>query len=326
MGVTRGVTLLTGGGFHGKSTLLEAIQVGVYNHIFNDGREWTVTEPSAVKIRAEDGRSIVNVDIRPFISGLPGQRDTSRFCTDDASGSTSMAANIQESLELGAKALLIDEDTSATNLLVRDERMQQLISNEPITPFISHARQLFEQAGVSTILVVGGLGDWLSVADNVIGMDEYRPHLLTKEARELARRSPAKIPPRPRNPVDGSEYVLMPGTSNRDCLQIPVALGHGKGCMSRRMDTITTESFELDLRAIEQLVEHGQTRTIAHLITHFAASQSQNGRLRSLCEQYEGDRLFTWDKADKRKLGDLVGLRSIELGAAINRIRGLHGR
>ena len=139
MGIARGITLLTGGGFHGKSTILEALELGVYDHIPGDGRELVVTEPTAVKIRAEDGRSVCKVDISPFISDLPGGKETIRFSTDDASGSTSMASNIQEALEAGSQTLLIDEDCSATNLLVRDQRMQLLIKKEPITPLISKA-------------------------------------------------------------------------------------------------------------------------------------------------------------------------------------------
>ena len=155
MGIPRGITLLTGGGFHGKSTLLEAIQLGIYNHIPGDGRELVVTDPTAVKIRAEDGRSVTSVDISPFIANLPGGKDTKRFSTDDASGSTSMAASISEALESGCTSLLIDEDSSATNLLVRGQRMQSLIRHEPITPLVSKARALFDQHGVSRSFPLG---------------------------------------------------------------------------------------------------------------------------------------------------------------------------
>lgn len=167
MGIPKGVTLLTGGGFHGKSTLLEALELGVYNQVPGDGREAVVTDETAVKIRAEDGRPVSKTDISPYISQLPGGKPTKTFSTEDASGSTSMAANIQEALEAGCKTILIDEDSSATNLLVRDWRMERLIRNEPITPLISKARALWQKHGVSTVIVIGGLGDWLSIADNV---------------------------------------------------------------------------------------------------------------------------------------------------------------
>ncbi|KAI9761824.1 MAG: hypothetical protein M4579_000763 [Chaenotheca gracillima] len=159
MGISRGVTVLTGGGFHGKSTLLEALELSIYNHVPEDGRDRVVTESKCVKIRAEDGRSVTGVDISPFISGLPRGKDTKAFSSTDASGSTSMAANIQEALELGASSILIDEDSSATNLLIRDQRMQALVTNETITPLVSKARALFDELGVSTIIVVGGCGD-----------------------------------------------------------------------------------------------------------------------------------------------------------------------
>ncbi len=144
MGIPAGVTLIVGGGYHGKSTLLSALERGVYNHIPGDGRELVVTDPTAVKIRAEDGRRVEGVDIRPFINNLPDHSNAAAFRTDNASGSTSQAANIIEALEVGAKTLLLDEDTCATNLMIRDARMQSLVekSGEPITPFIDRVRQL----------------------------------------------------------------------------------------------------------------------------------------------------------------------------------------
>ncbi len=192
MGIPEGVTLIVGGGFHGKTTLLEAIQFGVYNHIPGDGREFVITVKGAVKVRSEDGRYIEGVDISPFISNLPMGKDTRFFSTEDASGSTSLAAFIMEALEMGAELLLIDEDTSATNFLIRDARMQALISKgkEPITPFIDKVRTLFRDHGVSTILVLGGSGDYFDVADRVIALDSYRVYDVTDKAKEIAAMYP----------------------------------------------------------------------------------------------------------------------------------------
>ncbi|MCM1468754.1 MAG: ABC-ATPase domain-containing protein, partial [Alistipes sp.] len=177
MAIPQGITLIVGGGYHGKSTLLEALQNGVYNHIAGDGREYVVTDDTAVKLRAEDGRSIRDVDISLFINDLPNGRDTTRFSTADASGSTSQAAAVIENMEADCRLFLIDEDTSATNFMVRDELMQQVISREkePITPFLERVRGLYEKAGISTILVAGSSGAFFYIADNVIQMDCYRP-------------------------------------------------------------------------------------------------------------------------------------------------------
>ena len=174
------------GGYHGKSTLLKALEMGVYPHIAGDGREYVITESDAVKIRAEDGRSIKDTDISMFINDLPNGKDTKTFSTEDASGSTSQAANVVEAMEAGAAALLIDEDTSATNFMVRDELMQRVIHRdmEPITPFIERMRDLYENQGISTILVAGSSGAYFQVADVVIQMDRYVP----KEITALAKR------------------------------------------------------------------------------------------------------------------------------------------
>ncbi|MBD0362060.1 MAG: ABC-ATPase domain-containing protein, partial [Coleofasciculus sp. C3-bin4] len=188
MGIPVGVTLIVGGGYHGKSTLLRAIELGVYNHIPNDGRELVVTNPAAVKIRAEDGRSIASVDISPFINQLPQGRSTRQFSTTNASGSTSQAANIMEALEAGSRLLLVDEDTAASNFMIRDRRMQQLIAKdkEPITPFIDKVRQLYTDYAVSTILVMGGSGDYFDVAVTVIAMENFQPHDVTEKAKAIA--------------------------------------------------------------------------------------------------------------------------------------------
>ena len=185
LGIPRGVTLIVGGGYHGKSTLLRALERGVHPHVPGDGREFVVTEPGAVKIRAEDGRRVEACDISSFIDDLPQGRSTRSFASDDASGSTSQAANIVEALELGATTLLLDEDTSATNFMVRDARMQALVheDHEPITPFVDRVRELHERLGVSTVLVMGGCGDYFDVADTVIEMREYLPADVTAEAK-----------------------------------------------------------------------------------------------------------------------------------------------
>ena len=170
--VARGVTLIVGGGFHGKSTLLQALQNGVYDKVPGDGRELVVTDARAVKARAEDGRHVASVDIGAFINDLPGGKDTRAFSTQDASGSTSQAANIAEALEAGCSGLLIDEDTSATNFMLRDARMAALVAREPITPFRARVRALYEARGVSTVLVVGGSGDFFDACDCCVLMDE----------------------------------------------------------------------------------------------------------------------------------------------------------
>ena len=189
MGIPKGITLFAGGGYHGKTTILQAIQNGVYNHIGGDGRELVITDATAFKLRAEDGRSITGVDISPFIANLPNRKDTTRFSTEDASGSTSQAANLMEALESGSRLLLIDEDTSAANFMVRDDLMAQVIApgEEPITPFIDRVRAMYEDLGVSSMIVAGSSGAFFHVADTVIQMKEYVPVDITERAKQTAR-------------------------------------------------------------------------------------------------------------------------------------------
>ena len=195
MGIPKGITLIVGGGYHGKSTLLKTLEKSVYPHIAGDGREYIATEETGMKIRAEDGRSVYKEDISLFIRNLPNGKDTSCFSTLDASGSTSQAANTIEAVEAGSRLLLIDEDTSATNFMIRDELMELVIAaqQEPIVPFIKRVRQLYEEKGVSTILVAGSCGAFFHVADTVIQMDRYLPKEITQEAKKTAGAFPLKM-------------------------------------------------------------------------------------------------------------------------------------
>ena len=294
MGIPRGITLIVGGGYHGKSTLLSALEKGVYDHIRGDGREYVITDGTAVKVRAEDGRSITNVDISLFIRDLPNGKDTVRFSTQDASGSTSQAANVIEAVQAGSQLLLIDEDTSATNFMVRDELMARVVSRdkEPITPFISRIRDLYEKAGVSTILVAGSSGAFFHVADTVIQMDRYVPLEITEAAREAVEAGGT------------GQAAAAAGQDANGAGQPGKGDGHGAndggqaGSVYRAADfrlpsgrripaknnallhegrvkikVLSDDSFlisrdQLDLRGLEQLADREQVASLAHILKY----------------------------------------------------------
>ena len=325
MGIPKGVTLIVGGGFHGKSTLLRALERGVYNHLPGDGREWTVTIDSAVKIRAEDGRYVEKVDISPFIENLPHGKDTATFSTENASGSTSQAANIIEALEVGASLLLLDEDTSATNFVIRDARMQALVEKrrEPITPFVDKVRQLFEAHGTSTILVMGGSGDYFEVADRIILLDQYRPLQVTEEARRIVEVFPTK-----RQAEGGAEFGEL---SNRHPAAQSFDPSRGQRDVkidAKGLKKILFGTTAVDLSALEQLVDISQTRAIGEAIFYYAeryASKGQSLRegLQHLMDQLEKKGL---DMLTSHKTGNLARPRIFELAFAINRMRSLRVR
>ena len=322
MGLPEGITLIIGGGFHGKSTLLTALERSVYNHIPGDGREYVTTRADAVKIRAEDGRYVEKVDISPFINNLPLGKDTVRFSTENASGSTSQAANIMEALEVGCRLLLIDEDTSATNFMIRDVRMQRIVSKdkEPITPFLDKVEQLYKESGVSTILVMGGSGDYFEVATRVIMMEQFLPRDVTSQVKALLNEYPASRARegsasfgtiRPRKPLPSS-FVASRGKR-----EVKI---YTKGLL-----TILFGQQSLDLSCLEQLVDTSQTRAIGEMIYYY----SQNF-LDSTPDLYTGlKKMFaqiereTLDIILPYKAGNLVLPRIYELAGAINRMRSL---
>ncbi len=265
MGIPQGVTLIVGGGYHGKSTLLKALERGVYNHIAKDGREYVITDDTAVKIRAEDGRSIKHTDISMFINGLPNGKDTKAFMTEDASGSTSQAANVIEAMEAGARLFLIDEDTSATNFMIRDELMARVVHHdmEPITPFIDRVEELYQTYGISTILVAGSCGSYFYKADHVIQMYQYEPSEITAIAKQEAERFAGYAKDKPglnqsEPPVFDRRFASDKKAAQNDRIKVK---GMGRDAVSIDRDTI-------ELRYVEQLVDSEQTMALGYMVKY----------------------------------------------------------
>ncbi len=319
MGIKKGITLIVGGGYHGKSTLLKALELGVYDHIAGDGREYVITDDTAVKLRAEDGRSINNVDISLFINDLPNGRDTSCFSTEDASGSTSQAAAVIEGIEAGAQAFLVDEDTSATNFMLRDDLMQRIVSRdkEPITPFIERARDLYEQAGISTVLVAGSSGAYFFIADTVVQMDSYKPYDITEQVKAACGASGSKPEiTAPGFKLPGGKRKLAARTGRDQRIKVKV---HGK-------DAFQVAREPVDLRFVEQLADSEQTSALAQMVRY--------GLEKKLLERYTVKEVVELLVKEKNRSGlpaftdasyRAMGLcmpRVQEIYACLNRFRG----
>ncbi|MCD7726597.1 MAG: ABC-ATPase domain-containing protein [Clostridiales bacterium] len=262
MGIKKGITLIVGGGYHGKSTLLKALELGVYNHIPGDGREYVITDDTAVKIRAEDGRSVKKVDISMFISNLPNGKDTKGFYTEDASGSTSQAANVVEAMEAGTDVFLIDEDTSATNFMIRDELMQRVVNrdDEPITPFIDRVEELYREYGVSTVLVAGSSGSYFHKADCIIQMNQYRPMEITAFAKEEAKAFPMPVTEPPKGAKPQFLRRVRAERAFREDSRMKLKT-MGREAISINHDTI-------DMRCVEQLADTEQLAALAYLLKY----------------------------------------------------------
>ena len=321
MGIRKGITLIVGGGYHGKSTLLKALELGVYNHIAGDGREYVITDDSAVKIRAEDGRSIQKTDISMFINDLPNGKDTVGFRTEDASGSTSQAANVVESIEAGTSLLLIDEDTSATNFMIRDELMQRVIHRdmEPITPFIERIRELYDDYGISTVIVAGSSGAYFHIADSIIQMDRYVPKDITEYAKKEAENFP--MISGPEAPAEKPDFKRCPQPSQAF-----------RGNDRIKMKTLSREGVminkeTIDLRYVEQITDSEQVTALGYCI-RYAQKHILNGRkdLRQVVDELEN----TIEKGSLSALCEssssiscMAVPRKQEIFACFNRYRGL---
>ncbi|CAJ0635529.1 9324_t:CDS:10 [Entrophospora sp. SA101] len=327
MGIPPGITMITGGGFHGKTTLLQALELGIYNHIPGDGREFVVIDKGSVKIRAENGRYVTNTDITPFFEGLPGDKINKCFSTDDASGSTSMAASIQEMLEVGATTILYDEDTCATNFLVKDKIMQELLSvscNEPIIPLIDKIRQLYDELGVSTIIIIGNLASFLNVADLVIVMENYKARDVTAKAKSLATQNNSNS-----SASDNYGTVTDRIPKINDSMQ-------SKTFRAKHQHLIeyydTKPPTKLDLSNFEQLVERSQTNLIANELTYIQRQQynknEESFTINKWMDFFDNEHDYSLIglgsniiNIDDRKLGFYSRARRFETTAALNRLR-----
>ncbi|MFA0547173.1 P-loop domain-containing protein [Vibrio splendidus] len=314
LGIPKGITLIVGGGFHGKSTLLNAVERSIYNHIPGDGREGIVTATDTMKIRAEDGRCVHNLNLSNYINHLPMQKDTSDFSTQDASGSTSQAAWLQESIEAGVQMLLIDEDTSATNFMIRDERMQALVSKgaEPITPLVDRIGQLREEMDISTIVVMGGSGDYLDVADTVIQMHDYQAVDVTAKAQEVI----AQHPTQRTNECETALETFVPRSLNRAALMNILTDGkfrvNAKGKESLRFG----KEFA-DLSALEQLESTSEVNAIGWAWFQFAQTP---GWSNNPAKEFSAILSDEWH-VNMPNYGDLAKPRVLDVMAALNRMR-----
>ena len=329
MGIPKGITLIVGGGYHGKSTLLNALELGVYNHIPGDGREYVITDATAVKLRSEDGRFIKDVDISMFINDLPNKKDTRCFSTLDASGSTSQAAGIVESMEAGSHLFLLDEDTSATNFMVRDAFMQQVIQREkePITPFLERAEDLYKKAGISTILVAGSSGAFFHIADTIIQMDNYVPKDITASVKKLCSQYPLPAVSVTDFQVPHSHRIMSRPAESSKRLRHNSRGNHsdsGTAKPERLKTRISgTDGFslgrqEIDLRYTEQLIDAEQTAALG-LLLKYAVEHLADGR-RTLPEIVQ----FLWKNLSLHGLSFFTENQKISCGYATPRIQEIY--
>lgn len=322
MGLRKGVTLIVGGGYHGKSTLLEALEKGVYDHIAGDGREYVLTDDSAMKLRAEDGRSIQQVDISMFIRNLPGGKDTGHFYTEDASGSTSQAAATVEAIEMGAGAFLIDEDTSATNFMIRDELMQRVVSRdmEPIIPFIDRVRELYEHYGISTVLVAGSCGSYFHKADCILQMNRYRPVEITALAKREAEQFPYTLGNAPEAEKPDFHRVIKADQAFAKDDRIKMK--------TMGLDGFSINRETVDMRYVEQLADSEQLTALSYMLKYmkcrcFDGRKTMRQAVEILYEEIAKTGFAAFCPGRESLPGNLAMPRRQELYAALNRCREL---
>ena len=323
MGIKRGVTVITGGGYSGKSTLLDAIAAGVYDHVLGDGRELCIADNTAMTISAEDGRSVKSVNISPFIKWLP-DGDTHDFSSDRASGSTSQAANIMEAIDYGAKLLLIDEDRSATNFMIRDKMMKELIEKEPITPFTDRVKELYKSKGVSTILVIGGSGEYLAIADKIYMLDDFRIYDITKKSKQICAEH--RLFPNLPSPAAWEQHRIL---FSDHFSSFPEGCGSEKLEVSDMGFIIIGDEF-IDTRGLHDIATNNQLDALGYMLRYLAIHNTDHkidietriDDLYDLIEKEGLDLVFSGYFTSTERFLDLP--RKQELKAVVNRMRKIH--
>lgn len=321
MGIRKGVTVITGGGYSGKSTLLDAIEMGIYDHIPGDGREYVLTDDSALKIYAEDGRPVSELDLSPFFKYLPGGAPLHEFSTPHASGSVSQAANIIEAVCGQCRLLLIDEDKSATNFMIRDKNMRLVVKDEPIIPFTDRVRELYGLQGVSTILVIGGSSEYLACADTVILMENYIPCVVTEEVRALSLSGPDKD----EAPAawTATRRLALPETTQPFLYFQSVETENEK--------KIILDRYSADITLLTALISGDQLNTLACVMERLLTDkEAGNGELLDKAGQYTAlalDKMQT-ENGVSSLLPEMARLffgeiRPIDVFCCVNRMRGL---
>jgi hypothetical protein len=319
MAIKQGVTVITGGGYSGKSTLLDAIEMGIYNHIPGDGREFVITDESALKIYAEDGRPVHNLDISPFFQYLPNGIDITNFTSLHASGSVSQVANIIEAVYAGCKLLLIDEDRSATNFMIRDANIRKVVKREPIIPFTDRIRELYSEKSVSTVLVIGGSGEYLSYADTVILMEDYKASDITEDikALELPKRS-EQIP----KAHWLAERYLIPKQTTQPFLFF-------RSVTSENQKKIILDDYSADITLLTSLVSDAQLNTLAFMMEQLLTDkEADHGTLPNIAGEI-ADTLYEVNIEELTLPNSFnaersfEAIRPIDIFCCVSRMRGL---
>lgn len=318
MGIPKGVTVITGGGYSGKSTLLDSIEMGIYNHIPGDGREYVITDDSALKIYAEDGRPVSNVNLTPFFKYLPNNISLTNFSTLHASGSVSQASNIIEAIYGESKLLLIDEDKSATNFMIRDNNMRLLVKNEPIIPFTDRVEELSEKLNISTILVIGGSSEYLNFADNVILMDDYVAKLVNKDIEKL---NLVKNKVSIENANWPNSRRIIPKENNQPFLYF-------RTVQTENEKKIILDEYNSDVSFQTALITKYQLNSLAWLMEKILTNKEiDNIELFSYIKDITGNMLD--NQVSELVIPDIAhrfydNVRPIDVLCCINRMRGVH--
>lgn len=326
LGIRPGVNVVIGGAYQGKSTLLDALCKGVFPHIPGDGRECVAVRSDAVFITAEQGRSVTGVDISGFIEKLPGKADTHAFHTNNASGSTSQAASIVETVQAGAGLLIIDEDSSATNFLIKDDMMRRLIPEDVMTPFLDRVQELYQRWGVSTLIVVGGSSEYLGVAHHVMAMKDYRPVDMTDRVHRLAMPK-HREPNRPMHIKDQRRVMAHSFDPSFHSCRLGKTIPTRIKPLRMQEKVLEYGNQQLDLTSLGAIVDPAQVMAIGYAlllarIRFKDAALSPSGLAAALDEMIdkEGLELLVPDDGPPRMM---ARPRRLEMAAAINRIRSL---
>jgi len=316
LGISAGLTVVLGDAANGRKDFMSALAAGVFNHIPGDGREGVVTVSDAVQIAADRGRNVQEVNITPFLSESEYGNPAS-FSTPAADSFISQAASVIEALEVGARVLIVDENSSAPAFLTTDARIAGLLGSTPRTSLAQRARQIVDELGIS--LIVGGenlVAEYIPVADTVLKVEGFQVTDITEQAKALNLAVPPEAPAVNLAPMLARSRWIMPSS-------IDAAVGSKDQVIEAiDLNAIQYGRSVIELDSVSQIADESQTLTIGLLLYYAKLRYMQEGYpLREMLDMIDRDLSSEGLGTIVRDLrGDLARPRRYEVAAALNRL------
>ena len=315
LAIPSGVTVVLGDPLSGRHELVAALGDGVYNHIPEDGRSLIVTVPDAVRVCAEPGRPVRNVDLRAFLRDSQAAASVS---TASASGHVSQMATSMEALQAGAQVLMYDESDSDAAFLAADARLRTVSGGHPgqAIPLSDRVRQMADEWRIS--IVIGAwacAGPFLASADRILWIENGVVRDVTDSARDVGFDAP------------DAQIHSLPELATETRRICPSSIDPSCGFDDARIEAPTPDTIQfgrsiIHLAGVPQVADESQAFTLGLILNyaklHHLDTDRSLSEVLDLIDQELG--MEGLDTLARDLRGNLARPRRFEIAAALNRL------